>query len=292
MVYRCYNAKKLVRIVICDIVVIIAVTVITVLGKNSWLAVTVNPETDIPLPVIMYHSIIDGVAEEKYIVSPQTIENDLKYLKENGYTAVLSADLVEYIENDKPLPEKPVMITLDDGYYNNMEYLEPLLEKYDMKAVISVVGSFTDKFSRTAEHNPKYSHLTWEDLSELKKNRRIEIGNHTYDMHSLDGRRGCGKLASESVSQYQALLKEDIGGLQTALTEKTGITPILFAYPYGEISRESISVLKELGFKVTLNCYENPNYINKDPDCLFGLNRYNREGNISTEAFMKKALRT
>ena len=125
MVYRCYNAKKLVRIVICDIVVIIAVTVITVLGKNSWLAVTVNPETDIPLPVIMYHSIIDGVAEEKYIVSSQTIENDLKYLKENGYTAVLSADLVEYIENDKPLPEKPVMITLDDGYYNNMEYLEP-----------------------------------------------------------------------------------------------------------------------------------------------------------------------
>ena len=71
------------------------------------------------------------------MLSPAQFESDLKYLKENGYHTVVVQDLIDYVEKGVPLPEKPVMLTFDDGYYNNYYYAFPLLEEYDAKIVIS-----------------------------------------------------------------------------------------------------------------------------------------------------------
>ncbi|MCD7891946.1 MAG: hypothetical protein LUG26_09530 [Ruminococcus sp.] len=70
----------------------------------------------------------------------------------------------------------------------------------------------------------------------------------------------------------------------------TGSVPFVFAYPYGIVSRESLPVLRENGFLITLTCREIPNYITHDADCLFGLGRYNRSSLYSTEEYMQKLL--
>ena len=75
------------------------------------------------------------------------MEQDFQYLKEQGYTAVLPDDLIAYANGEGQLPPKPILITFDDGYYNNYSYAFPLLKKYDMKAVISIVGNFTEQYS-------------------------------------------------------------------------------------------------------------------------------------------------
>lgn len=262
-------------------------------GKTTavYLPASAEGEERVFMPVIMYHSILREPSRQgDYVVSPEVIEEDLRYLYENGYETVLVEDLVAYIEQDVPLPEKPIMITLDDGYYNNVTYLLPLLEKYDMKALISVVGSYTERYSQADGQNPAYSHLTWQDISELAATGRIEIGNHSYDMHSANSRKGCKKLANETAEEYYSILYGDVSRLQSELMEKSGVRALTFAYPYGYICDESIAVLKDCGFVCTLNCYEKPNYITKDIGCLYDMNRYNRPAGVSTQRFMRRVL--
>lgn len=261
-------------------------------GSSPAVAVSEQAGKGIFLPVIMYHSVLkDESRSGEFVVTPDNLESDFRYLSEHGYTAVLPEDLVEYVYEGVPLPENPVMITFDDGHLNNMTYALPLLEKYNMKALISVVGSFSETYSGIDDHNPAYAYCTWEDIRVLSDSPYVEIGNHTYDMHRTDVRKGCQKLRTESDEEYSRILNEDIGRLQQLLAENSGCTPTAFAYPFGYLSKESVPALQEMGFKVTLNCCERPNYITKSPNTLYGLNRYNRPNGVSTEKFMGKILK-
>ena len=128
----------------------------------------------------MYHSILkDKKRNNKYVISPSQLESDMLYIRENGYTTIFVSDLVSYVYDNVPLPDKPIILTFDDGDYNNLTYAYPLLEKYDMKAVISIVGSYTDTYTKSGETNPNYSYLRWSDIQFLYNSNRIEFGNHT-----------------------------------------------------------------------------------------------------------------
>lgn len=121
-------------------------------------------------------------------------------------------------------PEKPVVITADDGFYNNSYYLIPLLEKYDMNATVSVVGYYSEYISVNDPHVPEYSYLTWEDIKDMNKAGEIEFGNHTYNMHSNDNRKGCAKLSYETEEEYAEMFNNDIGLMQSLMKINTGIT--------------------------------------------------------------------
>lgn len=249
-----------------------------------------NSEEYIKVPIIMYHSILkDPSRSNKYTVTPSVLEEDLKYIKDNGYTTVTISDLISYVYDDTPLPEKPIVLTFDDGHYNNYGYLFPLLEKYDMKAVISIVGSYTDKFTETDEANLNYSYLRWKDIKELMDTGRIEFQNHTYSLHSNTGKRnGTKKIKGETDEHYKNVLEEDILKLQQEFEENTNYTPQCFTYPFGGISNASLNIIKELGFKASLSCEQGINKLTKIPNSLYLLKRYNRPSYISTYNFFQK----
>jgi len=252
-------------------------------------AVRASISDSISVPVIMYHSILeDKNRQGDYVISPSTLESDIKYLIKNGYSFVLIEDLIEYVYEGKELPKKPVVLTFDDGYYNNMLYLPPILKKYNAKASIAVVGKFTDIFSENDSHNPNYSHLTWEDIKKLSKEDYIEFSNHTYNMHETKKRLGCFKMKSESPSEYERALSEDILKMQKTLSEKSDVKCEVFTYPYGKVSNDSVDIIKKLGFKASLSCYEKTSQITKDKNSLYLIGRYNRPSGISTQNFMKK----
>lgn len=252
--------------------------------------VIATSEDYIDVPIIMYHSILkDPSRSNKYTVTPAVLEEDLKYIKDKGYTTVTIADLISYVYDDSPLPEKPIVLTFDDGHYNNYGYLFPLLEKYDMKAVISIVGSYTDKFSETDEANLNYSYLRWKDIKELMDTGRIEFQNHTYSLHSNTGKRiGTKKIKGETDEHYKSILKDDILKLQQEFEGNTNYTPKCFTYPFGGISNASLDIIKELGFKASLSCEQGINKLTKNPNSLYLLKRYNRPSYISTYNFFQK----
>ena len=249
-----------------------------------------NSEEYIKVPIIMYHSILkDPARSNKYTITPAVLEEDLKYIKANGYETITISDLISYVYDDKPLPPKPIILTFDDGHYNNYGYLYPLLEKYDMKAVISIVGSYTDKFSETDEANLNYSYLRWKDINELISSGRVEFQNHTYNLHdNTHGRIGAKKKKGESDNEYKKILEEDINKLQNEFKENTGYVPTCFTYPFGGISNSSLDIIKELGFKASLSCEEGINKITKNPNSLYLLKRYNRPSYVSTYNIFKK----
>lgn len=252
--------------------------------------VIANSEDYIEVPIIMYHSILkDPSRSNKYTVTPTVLEEDLKYIKDKGYTTVTITDLISYVYDNKPLPEKPIVLTFDDGHYNNYGYLFPLLEKYDMKAVISIVGSYTDKFTETDEANLNYSYLRWKDIKELMDTGRIEFQNHTYNLHSNTGKRiGTKKIKGETDEHYKNVLEEDILKLQQEFKENTNYIPQCFTYPFGGISNASLDIIKELGFKASLSCEQGINKLTKNPNSLYLLKRYNRPSYISTYNFFQK----
>lgn len=252
---------------------------------------TAEMETGIQLPVIMYHSILkDQARAGQYVLSPDALASDLDYLKKAGYQTVSVAELLDYVDGTGDLPEKPVMITFDDGYYNNYLYAYPLLQERGMKAVVSVIGAETARYTETGQENAYWSYLSEERLREMEESGVFEIQNHSYDLHETNGRKGCLKRRGEDDSAYRSLLTEDTQKAQALLADAGVAVPLCYAYPYGACNRETEEVLKGLGFRCTLGCSEKMNTITRNPDCLFLLGRFNRPSGISSSAFFAKVL--
>ena len=132
---------------ITKIMLVIIFTAILLLAPVFARAGDTQMPQEAQVPIIMYHSLLAKNTNE-WNIFPEAFEKDLRYLSENGYTAVFISDLIDYVNEGKPLPEKPIVLTFDDGYYNNYSQGMPLLEQYDMKMVLSVIGSSSDHWTR------------------------------------------------------------------------------------------------------------------------------------------------
>lgn len=258
-------------------------SVLTVQNSSS----VTNDNAEIKLPIIMYHSLLkDPVKKSKYIVSPKLFEDDLKYLKKNGYTTVFMKDVIDYVTSNGTLPKKPIVITFDDGYYNNYYYGQKILEKYKAKAVLSIIGKMTDDFTEVADNNPSYAHITWDDISNMHISGLWEIQNHSYNCHSYTDRNGICQLGGESYEDYKNFIYFDLSKLQDNIAYVTGVTPNTFTYPFGAFSENTDKILKEIGFKSTLSCTEGVSTIKKgDPNCLYRLKRHLRPPDESPDEF-------
>ena len=270
----------------------ISVVLIILCFGIYFVAVSADEKDGVELPIVMYHSILKDEARiGKYVVSPKSFEQDLIFLKDNGFETVNFSDLTAYVYKGKKLPEKPVMITFDDGYYNNLVYAGPLLEKYNMKAVISVIGTYSDEFSKTGERNANYSHLVWDDVKMISESGVFEVQNHSYDLHTISRRRsGSMKNSWESVKDYRDIFMSDTKRCQDIL-DSIGIKKQCYTYPFGMYCGEAERCIREMGFIASLSCTEGMNYITKDKECLYLLKRYNRPGGADTVSFFKKVLK-
>ncbi len=241
------------------------------------------------LPIIMYHHILKNPKKwGKYVISPGEFEDDVIYLKKEGYTTIVMQDLIDFVYNKKELPLKPIMLTFDDGYLSNYAYILPILEKHDCKAVISVVGEFIETNDEDCVSSAAYSYLNWDQINELVHSPYVEIQNHSFSMHKISKRKGVAKKKGESYEHYKKALVEDIGKLQTLMVEKTGYKPTTFTYPFGLYSKESNQILTDMGFLATLSCNSGINYLSGNKEELYDLKRFNRPNGISQEQFFSQ----
>ena len=253
----------------------------------SNVAIADSKPEGIKVPIIMYHQV-KTCKTGKDVITPWEFESDLKYLKENSYTTITMTDLINYVDNAQDLPEKPIILSFDDGYYNNFVYVYPLLQKYNAKIVLSLIGTSTDKFSEVSDINIDYSHVTWDQINEMIASGLVEVQNHTYNLHKVSYKRyGCKRNAGESLEQYEQVLVSDIEKLQEEITARTGTTPNTFNYPYGRYCDESEGIIKKLGFKASLTCDYGVNKICRGNSNLFGLKRICREHGTPISKLLK-----
>lgn len=294
MIIRMYVKLRIKKpLFICLIASIITLLFLSFnVSKNILFSAVSESEDSIRLPIIMYHAILkNNKSKSKFIVSPNTFENDLKYIKENGYTTIVMKDLIDFVYENKELPEKPIMITFDDGYYNNYLYAFPLIKEYDCKIILSPIGKQCDIYSENKNKNPNYAHCSWDELKEMKDSGLVEIQNHSYNMHTITKSRcGTKKNKNETFEKYQYTFSNDINLMQSKVEDYLDFTPNTFVFPFGAISNCSLDILRQMGFKATFSCEGKINKITKNPEKLYGLYRILRPPNTSSENFFRKKI--
>lgn len=275
------------------IVILIVCTIFSaitsqLLSKNASAQIQSD---SIYVPIIVYHDVKPKTTS--YTITPYEFEDDLKYLAANDYSAITMSDLVDFVYYGKALPQKPIILSFDDGYLDNYKYVYPLIKKYNVKIVLSIIAKNTDDFTRIPDDNLEYSHVTWDQLNEMIRSGLVDVQNHTYDLHSCKkGRIGCMQKRGESDSQYEKVLTEDLSKCQEEIKTNTGVTPNTFTYPYGRLSKDTDQVIRKLGFKATLSCNYGVNVISRNPDSLFDLKRICRMHRIKLEKALQDGFKT
>ncbi|MGN1015180.1 MAG: polysaccharide deacetylase family protein [Butyricicoccus sp.] len=254
---------------------------------------TAAAQTTVRLPIAMYHSVTDsGKSPGEYVISPKTLESDLQFLQENGFVTVTVNDVIAYVKHGAQLPEKPVMLTFDDGYYNNYANAYPLLEKYGMRAVLSPVGTLTEQFTQADEPpNEIWSYCTEGELWEMADSGVIELQNHSYDFHELSPRRGCLKNSGEDGESYREIFCTDTQKAQEVFSNIGIAKPTCYTYPYGACNEETEELVRKCGLSASLGCEEGINTLRREESVLWRMKRYNRDGRRSTQDFWSEVLR-
>lgn len=250
-------------------------------------------EISTQVPILMYHHLSEDVTNSE-IVSPEQFEAQIRALSEAGYTGVSFDELQAYVLRGEPLPEKPVVITFDDGYRSNYTLAYPILQKYSMKATIFAVGvSFgTDHYKDT-----DYAitpHFGAAEAAEMTASGLISIQSHTYDMHQWPPyetgsavRENILQLSSESEEAYVQALTEDFTRSRALLEGATGQPVDVLAYPAGQYSTLAQVTLQSLGVHVTLSTNPGVNTVVKGlPQTLYAMLRFGITEDVSPEALL------
>lgn len=244
------------------------------------------------VPIVMYHQV-KNVNLSKDVISLQELEYDFKYLKKRNYNTITMTELIDYVYNDKKIPDNPIIITFDDGYLTTYKNVFPLIKKYDIKIVLSIIGKSTDDFTQVMSKNINSAHLNWNQLNEMISSGLVEVQNHSYDLHTkVYGRNGCTQKSNETFEEYKEVLSEDLKKLQMRLLQYSGVTPNAFTYPYGRYNENTVKVIKELGFKASLSCKYGINHITKDSECLYSLKRACRSHGYSIDKLISDVYKT
>ena len=220
-------------------------------------AVDFEPPAGYNVPILMYHAVSDEVWSPypDLFVKPSEMEAQLQYLQENGFTTIFVSDL-EHIDEI----EKPVMLTVDDGYLDNYTELFPLLKKYNAKATI---------FAITKSIDTHHLYFNWEQAREMADSGLVEIHSHTVSHPNLD------ELTYE---QQQYELKQS----QLDILRNLGRESYAFCYPSGRYNADTTALLPEF-YNFALRMTDNDCYTGGDP---YQLSRWNVQRSTSLGTFI------
>lgn len=230
------------------------------------------------LPVLMYHHIDDE--PEKFqsgTITPERFEEDMLILTALGFETVDTEDLALFLHGKKPLPERPIMVTIDDGYASVYEYAYPILKSVRQKAVSTVIGSSVGRSTHLFKGTPIIPHYSWEEARKMSESGAIDIQSHSFDLHrpgeAGSEPKGAGKKSGETNAAYIERFTADTLNNHHFIEENvSGHRVALYSYPYGIHNDITENTLKELGYLATLTIEPGINEIEQG---FFALKRIN-----------------
>jgi len=232
------------------------------------------------VPVLMYHDLAPE-GDWGDTVSVAAFADQLRALSQAGYTAVDFYDLRAYVLRGTPLPEKPVVITFDDGYDSNRTLALPLLREYGMKATVFAIGVSAGKDTYKDTGEPMTPHFSWAQAAEMEASGVFTVRSHGYDVHQVEGRDpdpirpGALRKEGEREEDYIAFLRADCEKMEELLAP-LGHGAEVFAWPYGYSDDLSAVLLSQAGIWSTVTTREPGlnTLVAGLPQSLYGLDRY------------------
>ena len=186
------------------------------------------------VPILTYHDI-EEVSKSRFAITSALFEQQLRYLKENGYVGITLNELDRFLRYEQPLPKKAVVITIDDGYKSAKTVAAPLLKKYGFPATFFI---YTD-FIGAGKHA-----LSWDEVRELKA-QGFEVQAHSKTHSNL-----AVPPANESPADLAARLEGEIVATKQLMEKRLGGEVRYFAYPYGGFDPEVVARVKAAGYQI------------------------------------------
>lgn len=185
------------------------------------------------VPILCYHRFGDEKA--RMVVSAEDFEAQMRYLAENDYRVVPLAALDGFLEGRSALPERAVVLTMDDGYRSNYEIAFPILKRYRFPATIFIYTDFVT--ARAA--------LTWPQMREMLESGLIDIQPHSRAHSNL-----AFPAASENPAAFKGRVATEISAPTETLRRNLGVSLHTFAYPYGDAGELAMAELRSAGYRM------------------------------------------
>lgn len=229
-----------------------------------------------PLQAIAYHDVRDFVREEvdpdQYAISTRNLIDQFTWLRNNGFQPVSIDDLLAAQRGERPLPEKAVLLTFDDGLRSVYTHVFPLLRLFEYPAVVSIVTSWISGESQPddAAYASASEFVTWEELREMHDSGLIEIASHSHNLHqgipanpqentqpAAVARAYLGNRY-ESSDEYLARVGADLERSTELIYEHTGVRARVITWPYGAYNAPLVEIATELGMGIALTLDSEP----------------------------------
>ena len=189
-----------------------------------------TPPQAIELPILVYHHVVPDHAPGVLFVTPDGFEQQLKYLQDNGYRSISFTELADALNYGAPLPDRPVILSFDDGWENQFQYGFPLLQKYGFSATFYIVSGYVDH----------QNFMTTDQLQTMIA-AGMTIGGHSHTHPPLPGVGG-------------TRLIDEIAGSKAWLEGHFGVAIDTFAYPYGAYTERVTAAVNAAGYRTARTC--------------------------------------
>ena len=234
------------------------------------------------VPVLMWHNLAEESSGDMTI-SVDTFRAQIEALHEAGFRTVSLRQLYDYVHFGTELPEKPIVLTFDDGYFSNYEYAYPILREYGMQATIFAIGVSVGKDTYKDTDHAMTPHFGVDEAREMVASGLISVQSHTYDMHQWppfeDGnaqvRETLLPFDGEADADYEAAVEADFAESRDLLESITGEAVNALAFPEGAYVTLTQDALRNAGAELTFTTVRAVNTVVKGlPQSLCAMPRF------------------
>ena len=218
------------------------------------------------IPVISYHKFSKDKSDT-LTVKESAFEEQMRFLKENGYRVITIDQFFDFLDFKRPLPKKSVVITIDDDWFSTYEIAFPILKKYGYPATLFV---YTDLII------PGGKTLSWDLLAEMSK-KNMDIQCHTKSHRNLTKRN-----SQESFREYFEALKKEVAESAEIIRRQLNKDVKYLAYPFGDTNPLVIALLTKLGYRGAFTVERRGNPFFAHP---YRINRSMIYGNFNLQDF-------
>ncbi|MBI2029889.1 polysaccharide deacetylase family protein [Candidatus Gottesmanbacteria bacterium] len=174
--------------------------------------------------VLLYHKIMD-VADEPDEITPRQFEDQMNFLKWNGYKTVTTKDFSEWQKGNFSMPEKAVIIIFDDGWKTTKERALPIMEARNLTGNVAVITNYADGLHGTT------TYMNWSDMNHLKD-------------------KGWGLMAhgivhKDMLNMTEVQFREQLTVSKEKIQNNTGVTPESFVFPYHRANQTYTTICAE-----------------------------------------------
>ena len=251
---------------------------------SEVLQATVLPDETVSrdVPVLMWHNLAEESSGDMTI-SLDTFRAQIEALHEAGFKTVSLQQLYDYVHFGTELPEKPIVLTFDDGYFSNYEYAFPILQEYDMQATIFAIGVSVGKDTYKDTDHAMTPHFGADEAREMVDSGLISVQSHTFDMHQWppfeDGnaqvRETLLPFDGEADADYEAAVEADFAESRELLESITGQPVNALAFPEGAYVTLTQDALRSAGAELTFTTVRAVNTVVKGlPQSLCAMPRF------------------